>query len=273
MRQRTSVTVALADLDSLDASAWTPGDHHRIDVITERALLPFLVVPRQGSNHVLILNNGAVDQHRAERKVVFQRSSWSEEINHSQIYFYDPATGAPDYLSLAWGQLSRDHSVLPDAAQAVQSLSRLLGVTFPEQRTYFGSSAGGFMALAQLAHDPGAKALINNAQFDWTRWMPQGVNPLRQARFENLLPTQLRSQYPDRTNVLKLLAAHKAPLRVRYLVNLASKHDRLIDYPMFHEFLLDTAPLASEIEVNCYFEPDAGHNPLPRDRMVAELNG
>lgn len=268
-----SVTVALADLSALDTSCWTPGEHHRIDIVTQRAILPFLVVPRPASKRVLILNNGAVDQQRAARKIVFQRSSWSEDIHHSQIYFYDPATGAPDYLSLAWGQLNQDHSVVADAAQAVQGLSRLLGIESPEGRTYFGSSAGGFMALAQLAHDPGAKALINNAQFDWTRWMPQGVNPLRRVRFGNLLPTQLRSRYPQRTNVLKLLAAREVPLRIRYLVNLASKHDRLIDYPMFHEFLLNTAPLASEIEVSCYFEPDSGHDPLPRGRILAELNG
>lgn len=265
-------TLRLQELDSFDATELAPEQHHRVDVLTQDAALPFLVVRKAAADAVVVLNNGAVDQDLADRKVVFQRSTWSKEIRHHQIYFYDPATGGPDHLSLAWGQLDRDCWVVPDAVRAVRALSARLGCVEPHRRLHYGSSAGAFMAMAMMALDPGSRAVINNAQFDWTRWMPTGVNPLRKARFGNLLPTELRAQYPLRTNALNLAAAQGTALNVDYHVNLGSKHDRVIDYPMFHEFLVDHAELVNDVNVHCYFDEPVGHNPLSRARTLDIIN-
>ncbi|KLU08110.1 hypothetical protein [Kocuria sp. SM24M-10] len=272
MTNPPGITVRLDALDAFESTTLVPEVAHRIDVVTPRTVLPLLVVRKLQAQSVVVMNNGAVDQNLAHRRVVFQRSSWSEDIRHHQIYLYDPATGGPDFLSLAWGQLSEDHWLVPDMARAVVTLAEALGCPEVHQRTYFGSSAGAFMALALMAHDNGSRAVINNAQFDWTRWMPTGVNALREARFGNLLPTLLRERYPDRTNVLTLLAARAARMNVQYHVNLASKHDRVIDYPMFHDFLVEHAHLIGDVEVHPYFDEKSGHNPLSKERTLSILN-
>ncbi|MHC5560407.1 hypothetical protein [Kocuria sp. U4B] len=272
MTDAPSTVLRLEDLESFEAASLEPERHHRIEVVTTQTVLPFLVVRKAQADAVVVMHNGAVDQDLAQQRVVFQRSSWSSQIRHHQIYFYDPATGGPDHLSLAWGQLNKEHWVAPEAAQAARSLSSALGCPDPDARLHYGSSAGAFMAMALLAMDPGSRALINNAQFDWTRWMPMGVNPLRRIRFNNLLPTQLRAQYPLRTNVLKLIADRGSPLRVDYHVNLGSKHDRLIDYPMFHEFLMNHAELVRDVTVHPYFDEATGHNPLSRDMTLRIIN-
>lgn len=272
MTDSPTATLRLEDLGSFDALGLVPEQHHRIDVVTSRTVLPFLLVRKEHAGAVVVMNNGAVDQDLADRRVVFQRSSWSTQIHHHQLYLYDPATGAPDHLSLAWGQLDREHWVVPDAVRAVRSLATALGCPLPQQRIHYGSSAGAFMALAMMALDPGSSARLNNAQFDWTRWMPTGVNPLRQRRFGNMLPTELRAELPLRTSALRLVAAQGAPLNVEYHVNLASKHDRVIDYPMFHEFLLDHPELVADVDVRCYYDEAAGHNPLSRERTVDIIN-
>lgn len=262
----------LDELHSFDAAKLSPDMHHRIDVVTSDTVLPFLVVPRTGVDAVVVMNNGAVDQELAGHQIVFQRSSWSAEIQHHQIYFYDPGTGAPDYLSLAWGQLDQERWVIPDAVRAVQGLSRLLGIAEPARRVHYGSSAGAFMALAMMALDPGSKSVINNAQFDWTKWMPTGVNPLRQRRFGNMLPTALREQYPLRTSALKLIESTGAPLNVEYHVNLGSKHDRVIDYPMFHEFLVSHQRVSDTVKIHCYYDEASSHNPLSKQRTLDIIN-
>lgn len=273
MTPPTPTRVPLDELDAFDTTTLAPGGTHRLDVVTPRTVLPLLVVRKQEAETVLVMNNGAVDQDLAGRDVVFQRSTWADEIRHHQIYVYDPATGGPEYLSLAWGQLAEDHWIVPDAARAVAAVSAALACPHPQQRVYFGSSAGAFMALALLAHDDGARAIINNAQFDWTRWMPTGVNPLREARFGNLLPTLLRERYPERTNALHHLAARAARVNVQYYVNLASKHDRVVDYPMFQDFLVEHSPLIGDVETHCYFDEASGHNPLSKEKTLDILNG
>ena len=174
-------------------------------------------------------------------------------------------------LSLAWGQYSLKYEVTPDASQAVQSLACLLGSTHPHQRAYFGSSAGGFMALSLLFHDPEARALVNNAQFDWTRWFAPAVNSLRRARLDNRLPADLRKKYPKRTNVLKLLASLSNSPRVDYWVNMESDHDRSIDHPEFEAFRREYPKTVENMLCHKYRDPDAGHNPLSKSQTLAIL--
>lgn len=265
-------TVALDQMDGLDVARWPREQQHRLDVRTEHAVLPFLVVPRTGADGLLVLNNGAVDQSIAQGRPVFQRSSWSAEIRRHQIYFCDPGTLGDDRLSLAWGQLSGAHWVTRDAVRAVRALAAGLGATPAARRVYYGSSAGGFMALAMLADDPGAAAVVNNAQFDWTRWMATGLNPLREARFGNMLPARLRARHPLRTNALNLLAKRGHPVRIDYHVNLASEHDREIDRPMLDEFVRSHPELTAGVRVLPYEDPEARHNPLPKERTLELLD-
>lgn len=265
-------TVRLDQVDGLDLATWTPDQRHRVDVVTEQAVLPFLVAPRTGADSVLVLNNGAVDHFLAQGRPVFQRSTWTTEIRHHQIYFCDPGTVGEDRLSLAWGQVSRQYWAVPDAGRAVRAFAAALGVQAPERRLYYGSSAGGFMALAMLADDPGAAAVVNNAQFDWTRWMPTGLNPLREARFDNMLPLHLRARYPLRTNVLSLLVKRNLPVRIDYHVNLASKHDREVDHPMFEQLLRSHPDLTRDVRIFPYEDSEALHNPLSMERTVELVN-
>lgn len=267
-----STLLSLPELSDFDAGGLVPNRPHRIDVVTEPTVLPFLVVPRSGASSLVVLSNGAIDHALAQGRPVFQRSSWSREIRHHQMYFCDPGTVGENRLSLAWGQMNREYSAVRDAARVVRAVAIGLGVLDPARRIYYGSSAGGFMALALLGDDEGASAVVNNAQFDWTRWMPTGLNPLREARFGNMLPLDLRRRYPLRTNVLQLLAKRDRPVRIDYHVNLASKHDREIDHPMLEEFVRSFPHLTKDVRVFPYKDSKAGHNPLPKNRTLELLN-
>ncbi|MFI7481844.1 hypothetical protein ACH9EU_05435 [Kocuria sp. M1R5S2] len=267
-----TIVIPLADLRGFDAGRLTPDEHHRLDVVTDYFTISLLVVPRRGAEGLVVLNNGAVDQERAAGAPVFQRSTWSREIRHHQIYVHDPATGAPDFLSLGWGQMSPDKWAAFYIGRVVRALAVQLGVREARNRAYFGSSAGGFMALALLADDEGASAIINNAQFDWTRWMATGVNALRHARFGGMLPADIREKHPLTANVLNLLAKRARPLRIDYHVNVASTHDRKQDLPTFNAFVAQNPRLCADVRVHHYFDKSAGHNPLSKDRTLHLLH-
>ena len=156
--------------------------------------------------------------------------------------------------------------------RAVRAVSSALGVTEPRNRAYFGSSAGGFLSLALLAGDSGARAVVNNAQFDWTRWMPTGVNALRNARFGGKLPAAIRKQYPLTSNVLTLLAERGEPVTVDYHVNLASTHDRQQDLPLFEAFVHAHPELCADVRIHRYFHQANGHNPMPKADTLRVIN-
>lgn len=269
-----TTVLPLTELRGFEAGGLAPDRQHRLDVVTDYFTIPLLVVPRTGADRLLVLNNGAVDQVRAGGAPVFQRSTWSGEIPHHQIYVHDPATGAPDFLPLAWGQVSSEKWSAFYIGRVVRALAAQLGVTAPEDRVYYGSSAGGFMALGLLADDPGARAVVNNAQFDWTRWMPTGVNALRRARFDGMLPAEIRRKHPLTSNVLNLLVRRDRPVCIDYHVNVASTHDRKEDLPTFNAFVAKHPHLCEQVRVHHYFDESAGHNPLAKEdtlRLLGEI--
>lgn len=260
----------LGDLTSRDFQEDSP---RRVDLITKYCVIPLLVVRRSGADSTVIMCNGAVDQSLSQGKPVFQRSTWWREIDQHQIYVCDPATVGHEAVSLAWGQYSRKYWSVPDTARGVRAIANVLGSNQADQRAYFGSSAGGFLALALIYHDPDARAMINNAQFDWTRWYAPAVNKLRARRLKSMLPADLRTMYPLRTNVLNLLSTMNQGPRVDYWINTASDHDRLIDLPEFQQFAEQFPWIAHQMVCHQYSDEDAGHNPLSKTdtlRILAE---
>lgn len=256
--------LAPADLGALPAEFFPLDEPTRLDVDLGGCLVPLLVVRREPTEdaRVITLFNGAVDLERSQGHPVFQRSTWWQDIPWSQIYVADPGTIGPEALSLAWGQVSRDVTAVPATVEAVRLLASVLGAQSAEQRTYFGSSAGGFWAWSAAILDTGSRAVVNNAQIDWTRWMAGAVNELRAARFDGILPATIRSQYPTRTSVLQLWKHRKKPARIDYWVNVASDHDRVVDLPQVESFMREHPTLTEGLCIHHYEDAVAGHNPM-----------
>lgn len=262
--------VKWVDESSLRGTIISPDEPQRLDIELPACTIPLLVVKRAGTNNTVVMSNGAVDLARSEGRPVFQRATWWKNIKHNQIYVCDPATVGPNASKLAWGQIDEDYWFIPDASQVIVGLSHYMGSSNPAQRLYFGSSAGGFLSLALLSQDTGAAAIVNNSQFDWTRWMAPDVNMLRHQRFNSLLPTDIRRKFPQRTNVLNLLERVATSVKIDYWINMASVHDRTVSLPLMREFRLRFPN--SHIFIHEYEDPKSGHNPLGPERTVQLIN-
>lgn len=240
-------------------------------VSTDQFVLPLLVVPRSSATGSVVLSNGAVDLERSDGRPVFQRSSWHTMLEQHQVYVCDPGTVGAEALPLSWGHLSGGVWCVPEASRAIRAVLSLLEGTQAQPRLYFGSSAGGFWALGLMHHDPGSGAVVNNTQFDCTRWMAGGVNALRHARFQGSLPATIRRAYPERTSMLRLLATVDAARIVDYHVNASSPHDRTVDLEQARRFIAEHPRLAAGLRIHEYEDPVAGHNPLPQDRTLEAI--
>lgn len=267
----TITRVELEDIGHVKGD-WFPTDvPTRLDLSVPAAVIPLLVV-RRDSQRLTVLNNGAVDLQRSEGRPIFQRSSWWQEIESNQIYVCDPRTVGDGALALPWIQSKPPHWFGPNMSRGIKAVSAALGISRPTDRVYYGSSAGGFTALMQLGSDRNARAVVNNAQFDWTRWFAHHVDPVLEQYFAGRSAAEVREKWPRRVNALQYLSTNERPLRVEYWVNMASEYDREIQFKIFQDFLVDNPHLNGEITVHQYFDEAQGHNPLPRDKTVEIIN-
>ena len=267
-----STVVDLSSVSALEPAVFPLDTPTRVDVVTTECVIPMLVVRRPMAERTVILSNGAVNLKRSGGGPVFQRSTWWKEIEGHQIFVCDPGTVGNDAIGLSWGHLSADYWAVPDISTAVRDLACVLGSSEPQQRVYYGSSGGGFMSIGLCALDPGSRAVVNNAQLDWTRWMPRDVNNLRTARFGPVSPADIRQKWPTTSSVLRLIASRDGAPRIDYLVNLASKHDSAVELPMIQKFIDDHPNSGANIRVFPYRDDASGHNPLPKDLALACLH-
>ena len=100
--------------------------------------------------------------------------------------------------------------------------------------------------------------------------MAPAVNLLRNSRFDNMLPTDLRDKYPLRTSALRLLQATDQEHHVNYWVNMASKHDTQVDLPQMETFKASDSNC--NINIYRYYDKDLGHNPLPHEKTLSIIN-
>lgn len=265
--------VDIEEMIDLSRSVFRADEPVRLDVVLGSGdVLPLLVIARPGAERVIIMNNGAVDLERSQGQPVFQRSTWAQEIDSHQIYVCDPGTVGDAALSLNWMQAQMPAWMPTQVTRAARVISTKLGITAPQRRTYFGSSAGGYAALVELAADRGARAVINNAQFDWTRWYAPQVKAVLEARYAGRLAADLRKRWPHRTSALRQLARGEQPLRIEYWVNMASKYDREIPLKHFQEFFTRHPELCGDVTTHSYHDPKMGHNPMPQDQTLEILN-
>lgn len=245
---------------------------YRIDADLGFTLVPLLVIRRPQAERLVVLNNGSVSQERSGGRPVFQRSSWWSDIDAHQIFVCDPGTVGDGALALNWLQAERPRWIVRDLMKVLLVLSRSLGISRPEQRTYYGSSAGGFATLLELAYDRRASAIVNNPQIDWTRWYVHQARPVLAAHFSGLNAKQVREGFPKRANCLQSLADAGAQAKVDYWVNMASAHDRDVQLPISFEFIRAHPEICASFSLNMYYDEKQGHNPLSKPATIELLN-
>lgn len=110
-----------------------------------------------------------------------------------------------------------------------------------------------------------ATVVVNDAQFDWTRWMAGAANAPRAARLGNALPIDLRRRRPPETSVLRLLGSCAFSRQVDYCVNAASPNGRSIALPQAESIFVNPKPPGEGFRTHRNEDLASVYNPLPRD--------
>lgn len=217
------------------------------------------------SNYLIAHYNGAVDRKRAPDGIVFQRSSWREELDSNVIYFSDPTLLGHPNLTIGWGQLSADKWAIPGYIQILKILRRSLDMAPPWRTIHYSSSAGGFQAIATATLDRGSYAVANNPQIDICQYNPTLQRRMFDSVFNGHSTEEILLEAPWRFNLVKLFEKEERIPRIKLAINALSPTDYRNQLMHFLEQIdkLNFTP-KSHVRVDIYYDEKQGHKPLSR---------
>ncbi|WP_420097809.1 hypothetical protein [Brevibacterium sediminis] len=250
-----------------------PGTFQRFDFHVGTVTVPALLWCRpEPTGRLLIAFNGAVRRTpEKDPQEIFQRRTWVDDIEADILFLADPTLRSDNRISIGWGQGTQGRYANPAMAQTARFAAECLDIP-AGARLYFGTSAGGFQALQAAARDEGSRALVNNPQIDWTKYMPTFVNTIAGYSYEDQPAEDIAIDHPDRTSVAHAFAAFGHIPRTRCLINAASKNDSLAQLPALVAALPAQAGERSCFDVSLYSDVRGGHNPLPRPATITAIN-
>jgi hypothetical protein len=162
----------------------------------------FDCVLSRGSGRLFVLLSGGVDRAQGAELPRFQRWKWARSFPGHVLLVSDPTLYLADEIGLGWyvgPAASNWHRTL---ARLVSRVAAELGVG-PDRIVYYGSSSGGFAAIATACWSRAAGAIAINPQTDVLRYQPVPVQRMLDACFPGTSP----ESFPDDAHRERLLAA------------------------------------------------------------------
>ena len=225
--------------------------------------------------------NGAIDPARAAGRPVFQRKSWWPELPGDSSSIPDPTQSAYSNLALGWGQGTKTNWGVISQAAMVSGLStawrEFNELTSDEGRVnLYGSSGGGFQALAVGTFTSVSNVIVNNPQVDWLKY--EGRSHVRQLMQEVYGPHSNNPSFRDtwsyRISVIDLWRAVGFAPEFTYVVNSASRFDLKNQVNELLKFwsTYEGASMVNNSQLRFYSAPEDGHNPLLTRELIELLN-
>ncbi|MEY8579115.1 hypothetical protein AALI21_12560 [Corynebacteriaceae bacterium 6-324] len=275
----------ICSIDELESSIseWKSSSESpsiKFGVTIEDVLFPvFLHISDAHSERLTVLYNGAVSRERCEDGIVFQRSSWKDEIPSCIVSFADPTLVLHDGMSIGWGQVDGQLFAPEQYKKILDRLRDALQLPGRFETLHYGSSAGGFQALATAGFDRGSRVLCNNPQTDFSKYSVAWATnrALKVNGFANraeYLESDVYSDFAWRVEIHKLYQKLEyIPDNIRLLINAASENDLVAQAGSFVAGIteISTKQSTNGYEVYYYFHPSLGHNPLPKPQTINEL--
>lgn len=227
-------------------------------------------------NRLLVLLNGAVERTEdRDPREVFQRRSWVDLLDSNVLIMSDATIHPGNSLRIGWAQGNGTSALEHAMAECVDYFRRSLQIE-NENILFFGSSAGGYQAVALHSRFKGSRFVVNNAQFDWTRYYPSYVDKVLAHSFDSISVESARRNFPLRCNVLERFLDTNSRIEGTYWLNVASSIDYKAQLPVLNAFMARRAAsqpnTPMDISVDYYVDKRAGHMPRGKEHTVGRIN-
>lgn len=212
----------------------------------------------------VVFTPGACD--RKKPMPVFQRSSYSEQVNGNVISIFDPSLLHNRAITNSWfsGNPSRYYG---------QYISQLLKNFFSEAKVpgkdvvIFGTSAGGLPAFEIAKRLRGSTVWVGNIQSDASRH--SAFHNVRKYLFPKETEGSLLDNFGERFNLDK----KKGEFRFYYYQNISDVFHFKNHFSPYREWFVKnrgSLPMAGEFYV--YEDSESGHGTFGRDKEIGIIN-
>lgn len=259
-------------------ASFTPPDtgQYRFDFLSDCVSLPATFVASQDySDKLIVMFNGAVSRSSdKDPRNVFQRRTWSDELPANVLYLADPTLSNENNIQIGWGQGLGHNSPLNAMVRCSAFIRDYLQLA-NRDILFYGSSAGGFQATYVHAFFRESTFLVNNAQFDWTKYYKSFVQEIADYSHGGRTVADLVRSEDATTNVLDVFLQENSDINGTYMVNLTSRIDYRTQLPAVNEFLRKRTTasdnVSTKLSIEVYADNKLGHMPLPKEQTIAAI--
>ncbi|WP_429110983.1 hypothetical protein [Aeromonas rivipollensis] len=225
---------------------------------------------KKESKKLVIMFPGSIDRSKISPPV-YQRWSWHNEICANILSVNDPTLFLAEHLRIGWllGTKDKDYTAL-----FCEFLNKCLRFIFPDvdELLFYGSSAGGFMAMQVASRYEGCKVLVNNCQTDVLKYRKKHVNDMLGVSFSGMSILDIQETYGERVSLIKRYASSPMP-RVIYMQNIADDfHMKNHFLPFINSFNNVSLGENTSLTIQLYRDDKTGHGPLSKDLSLAQLH-
>lgn len=212
-------------------------------------------------NRLFVLLTAAIE--RPYPLPVFNRWIWRDRFPGSVLCISDPTLLKSEKLGIGWYLGCEENDATSDMAELVKAVAKGIDVKTSNVISY-GSSAGGFSALALASRIPDALAVAINPQTDATKYNPQPVGEMVEHCFPNRTLEEVRQLYPLRVDMT--LAIPQSQARVIIAQNTKDTghwKPHFLPFALATGLPIETGRSTDGRHSSIVYSDDNGHAPEP----------
>ncbi|QCT74494.1 hypothetical protein [Macrococcoides canis] len=257
--------MASIEVKELNRSFLEEHNNQRVVIKSEGLNFYIKLALKETSDKLVVFSNGAIDPSK-KKPPLFMRSNWVEDMTYSAV-FIDDKTIHNSPLRIGWGVGNKNRHYLIDYSIISKKISHVLDIK-DENVYYFGSSAGGFMALGLATYHKGSTAIVNNPQTIITNYEKRAYIKLFERVFRGMEVDEVCESYWERLSLAEMMKRENFVPNAFYLQNRMCEGDMNGHLEPFRNDLerigLDEGPINFVI----YEDEIRGHNPPSKDNTL-----
>lgn len=232
-------------------------DEFVVDIGIPDVALHVRLAERDAADTLLVFMPSAVAPQTEHQHPAFARWQWAQHFPASHVAAYaDPAMGMQPALRGAWF-MHPNGDIIKGVASATEALAGRAGA---KKIILYGSSLGGFGALALASLLPNAVAIAEVPQIDFGNWWARAKADVEQMVLGRPLEEH-RARHPYQVSVrARMEAAGRIP---PYVIVSNVRDNGYREQLEFHEWVCGQDALSSEGRHELRLHDDVlGHGPL-----------
>ena len=251
------IKITIDDIKNTDFTTVNPAIY---EIFVRGYKYEILVNVKNNYKKAVVFGTGAVDRSKSLPR--FNRCSWADDIDATCIYYSDPTLYKTEQVRLCWCYGDNSDWCLKTIAHLITKILVNLSISL-DNTLFFGSSGGGFTAMA-LATILRGRATVINPQF-FARNTIDFFDSFKET--VNYDDTNL---IESRIDILELIKSEGYLAPIHLIINFASERDFEFQYKPFVEKMYQNGFNMPLYNITEYYN-ERGHNGMPSKEKCIQI--